>query len=281
MNTKKFSTKQRSFTNKILGINIMAELNIIISILAALLTGGFLMIFIESQKVAGSVTDRFHFVMNPFFRNFSSYVKFISSFKTCFTFKVTKDSEYIESLKDNVEVIGRLGGQSIVSGQDFPADHFTAKELDSICKTINNIWYLIDGKQDYIDKHVDFDSRHAQMFSENTKDYLEAISPKYKGMQLTKDMLAKVSGDFFAEIYQPIQHILPHYEFWQKKEKEFKMLTLATIVFTLLTMLLILLLSCYIPMCVYKVMCVMCCGLLIYGLYKLIKIENLSKTIMR
>jgi hypothetical protein len=257
------------------------QLSIIISILAALLTGGFLMIFIESQKVAGSVTDRFHFVMNPFFRSFSSYVRFISSFETCFTFKVTKDSDYIKRLKDNVEDIGRLGRQSIISGQDYPADYFTAKELDSICKTINNIWYLIDGKQNYIDKHLDFDSNHAQMFSEQTKNYLEAISPQYEGMQLTKDMLAKVSGDFFVKIYQPIQYILYQYEFWQKKEKEFKWLALVTVAFTLLTMILILLQSCYIPMWVSKMLCVACCGLLIFELYKLIKLENLSKTIMR
>lgn len=259
----------------------MAELSIIISILAALLTGGFLMIFIESQKVAGSVTERFHFVMNPFFRSFSSYVKFISSFKTCFTFKITKDSDYIKRLKENVEKIGGLGGQSIISGQDYPADYFTAKELDSICKTINNIWYLIDGNQSYIDKHLEFDSRHSEMFNQHTKDYLEGISTKYKGMPLTKDMLAKVSGDFFVDIYQPIQDVLFEYEFWQKKEKEFKILILATIVFTLLTMMFILLLNCYISMWVYKVLCVTCCGLLIFGLFKLIKIDNLSKKIMR
>lgn len=259
----------------------MAELSIIISILAALLTGGFLMIFIESQKVAGSVTDRFHFVMNPFFHSFSSYVKFISSFRTCFTFKITKDTDCIKRLKENVEKIAGLGGQSIMSGQDFPADHFTAKELDLICKTINNIWYLIDGNQSYIDKHLEFDSRHAKMFSQYAKDYLEGISPKYKGIPLTKDMLAKVSGDFFVDIYQPIQDILFQYEFWQKKEKEFKILTLATIIFTLMTMMLVMLLSCYIPIWVYKALCIVCCGLLIFGLFKLTNIDNLSKKIMR
>jgi hypothetical protein len=259
----------------------MAESSIIISILAALLTGGFLMIFIESQQVAGSVAERFHFAMNPFFHSFSNYVKFISSFKTCFTFKVTKDSDYVKRLKDNVETIAGLGGRSIISGQNYPADYFTAKELNSICNTVNDIWYRIDREQDYVYDHLDFDSRHVQMFSEHIKDYLDAISPKYKGMQLTKDMLAKVSGDFFVEIYQPIQHILPQYEFWQKKEKEFKKLTLTTVGFTLLTMILVLLLSCYIPMWIYKVLCIACCGLLIFELYKLIKLENLSKTIMR
>ncbi|MFY1612314.1 hypothetical protein ACOMSG_05625 [Macellibacteroides fermentans] len=259
----------------------MDELSAIISILASLLTGGFLMIFIESQKMTGCVTDRFHFIMNPFFRSFSSYVRFISSFKTCFTFKVAKNSDYITKLKDDVEKVAGLEGKSIISGHDYPADYFTAKELNSICKTINNIWYIIDGKYNYIDKYLDFDSRHAQILGEQTKDYLESISPKYKGMPLTKDMLAKVSGDFFVDIYQPIQDVLFQYEFWLQKQKEFKILILATIVFTLLTMMLILLLNCFIQMWVYKALCVICCGLLMVGIFKLIKIENLSKKIMR
>lgn len=259
----------------------MNELNIIISILAALLTGGFLMIFIESQKVAGSVTDRFHFVMNPFYHSFSNYVKFISSFETCFAFNLPKDDNYIKRLKDDVKKIAKLGGQSITSGQDFSADYFTTKKLDSICETINNIWYLNDRDYNYVDKNLVFDSHHAEMHSQFTKEYLEAISPKYKGVQLTKDLLTKVSGDFYTDIYQPIQHILHQYEFWQKKEKEFKYLTLGTIAFTLVTMMLILLLNCYIPMWIYKALCVICCMLLVIGLYKLIKIENLSKTIIR
>ncbi len=126
-----------------------------------------------------------------------------------------------------------------------------------------------------------YDSRHALKVSENTKRYLEAILPQYKEIQLNKDILAKVSGDFFVEIYQPIQHILPQYEFWQKKEKEFKMFVFITIVFTLLTMLLVLFQFSCIQMWVYKSSCVLCCGLLTFGLYKLIKIENLSKKIMR
>lgn len=259
----------------------MDELSIIISILAAILTGGFLMIFIESLKVADGVTTRFHFVMKPFFSSFSSYVKFIASFRTCFTFKVTKDSEYITRLKDDVERIGRLGGQSIISGQDFPPDHFTAKELDSICKTINDIWYIINEKRNYIDKYLEFDSHYAEMFNQDTKGYLESISPKYKESSLTKDMLAKVSGDFFVDIYQPIQDILFQYEFWIKKEKRFKILMLATIGFTLLTMMSVLLFNCHIPIWGYKTLCIICCGLLVFGLLKLIKIENLSKIIMR
>lgn len=260
---------------------LAAELSIIISILGALLTGGFLMVFIESQKVSSNVTERFNFAMNPFFRSLNSYFKFISTFETSFTFELNKDTDYVEKLKDNVTSIAKYGEQSIMSGQDYPAHYFTAKELDPICYRINNIWYLIDNEHNYIYEHLKFDSNHVEILSEHTKEYLEAIHPKYKGASLTKDLLAKVSGHFFADIYQPIKHILPHYEYWQRKEKEFKILSLITVILTLLTMLLILLLNCYIPICVFKLLCVVCCGLLVYELYKLIKLENLSKTIMR
>ena len=158
----------------------MAEqFNIIIPILAALLTGGFLMIFIESQQVAGNVAERFHFVMNPFFRSFSNYVKFISFFKTYFNFKNIEDSDYAKKLKDNIEKVAGLGFRSIMSGQDYPADYFTAKELESICCTINDIWYRIDGKQDLIDAHLNFDSLYTEITCEHTKEYLETSSQKY------------------------------------------------------------------------------------------------------
>ena len=42
------------------------QVSIIVTVLAALLTGGFLMIFIESQQVANNMAERFHFIMHPF-----------------------------------------------------------------------------------------------------------------------------------------------------------------------------------------------------------------------
>lgn len=43
------------------------QVSIIATILAALLTGGFLMIFIESQQVANNMAERFYFIMRLFF----------------------------------------------------------------------------------------------------------------------------------------------------------------------------------------------------------------------
>ena len=128
---------------------------------------------------------------------------------------------------------------------------------------------------------IEFDTRYAEMFSEHTIGYLGEISPKYKGIELTKDLLGKVSGDFYVDFYQPIEHVLPHYEYWLKKEKEFKTIAMITIIITLLTMLLLLLLRCYIPIWVLTSLCVLCCGLLLFELYKLMRLEDLTKKIMR
>ena len=256
------------------------QVSIIVTVLAALLTGGFLMIFIESQQVANNMAERFHFIMRPFFHSFTNYARFISSFKTCFSFRGIESEGYMKRLKDDLEQISRIGGKSIIAGQEYPSDYFTAKQLGSICETINDVWYCIDKDYHGFQK-IEFDTHHAEMFSEHTIGYLGEISPKYKGIELTKDLLGKVSGDFYVDFYQPIEHVLPHYEYWSKKEKEFKTIAMITIIITLLTMLLLLLLRCYIPIWVLTSLCVLCCGLLLFELYKLMRLEYLTKKIMR
>ncbi|MFC2771398.1 MAG: hypothetical protein ACFN4F_04805 [Porphyromonas endodontalis] len=252
------------------------QISIIATFLAALLTGGFLMIFIESQQVANNMTERFHFIMRPFSHSFTNYVRFISFFKNCFIFKVEKKEGYMKSLKEHLEEISKLGAQSITSGQDYPTSYFTAKQLRLICNAINDIWYCIDNDYDGF-QEVIFDTHHSQIDRERTINYLREISPKYKGLELTKDLLGNVSGDFYVDIYQPIEYVLPRYERWLKKEKEFKMLAIITITITLLSMLLLLLFRCYIPIWILTLLCVFCCGLLLFELYKLIQLVEFSK----
>lgn len=226
------------------------------------------------------MAERFLFIMRSFFHSFTNYARFISSFKSCFSFRGVETEGYMKRLRDNLELISKLGGRSITSGQEYPTDYFIAKQLDSVCRTINDIWYCINNDYDGFQK-IEFDTRHAEMFSEYAIGYLEEVSPKYKGIKLTKDLLGKVSGDFYVDFYQPIEHILPEYEYWLKKEKEFKILAMVTIIITLLTMLLLLLLRCYIPIWTLTSLCVLCCGLLLFELCKLMRLEDLTKKIMR
>ena len=255
------------------------QITIIATILAALLTGGFLMIFIESHQVANNISERFYFIMRPFFHCFTNYVRFISLFKGCFFFEGTEINGYMKKLKDDLELLSKLGSKSILSGQEYPANYFTTEELDSICETINDIWYCID--RDYpAFKKIMFDTDYTEMLRKQTIGYLEEVSPKYKGMFLSKELLGQVSGEFYVECYQPVEHVLPEYEYWQRKERQFKTLSMGTIVITLISMLL-LLFHCYIPIFVFTLLCFLCCGLLIFELYKLIRLEDLSKKIMR
>ena len=255
------------------------QISIIITILAALLTGGFLMIFIESHQVANNLADRFYFIMRPFFHSFTSYTRFISGFKSYFYFNGIGSSGYMKRLKDNLELISKIGGKSIIVGQDYPVDYFTSEKLDKICNVINDIWYCIrEDPQTF--KKVQFDTNHADSFSEHTLGYLEEISPIFKGKELTKELLEEVSAKFYVGFYQPVEHVLPEYEYWQKKEREFKIFSMGTIVFTLFSMLL-LLLYCYIPICILAILCVVSSILLLIELYKLIRLENMSKKIMR
>lgn len=116
------------------------QISNIITILTALLTGGFLMLFIENQQITTYVIERLHQRMNPFFHSFTNYVKFVSSFESCYIWRKCTSS-YMKCLKQYVKDISIYGGKAITSGQDFSIYSFSATELDSICEKINGIWY--------------------------------------------------------------------------------------------------------------------------------------------
>ena len=51
------------------------QVSIIIPIIVALLTGGFIILFLENQHVGASVIERYHFIMQPFMHRLSNYFK--------------------------------------------------------------------------------------------------------------------------------------------------------------------------------------------------------------
>ena len=106
------------------------QISNIITILTALLTGGFLMLFIENQQITTYVIERLHQRMNPFFHSFTNYVKFVSSFESCYIWRKCTSS-YMKCLKQYVKDISIYGGKAITSGQDFSIYSFSATELDS------------------------------------------------------------------------------------------------------------------------------------------------------
>lgn len=129
------------------------QVSIIIPIIVALLTGGFIILFLENQHVGASVIERYHFIMQPFMHRLSNYFKFLSSAKVYFSIKkgTKKDeAEYVFAFKDLMDKLSHLAHPCIMSGQDYPTSKFTAKQLENICEEINNVWYYWDRKHNYI-----------------------------------------------------------------------------------------------------------------------------------
>lgn len=261
------------------------QVSIIVSIIVALLTGGFIILFLENQHIGANVIERYHFVMKPFMHRLSNYFKFLSSAKVYFSIKrgTKKDeAEYVFKFKDLMDRLGHYAHLCIMSGQDYPVSKFTAKQLDDICDDINNVWYYWDRKRNYIIDYCTYDSCNAELFGKIDREYLNEVFPhKYDGTNFSLDLISDVSGTFYTEIYQPIQNVPSEYEYWCKEEEIFKKLTLVTIVLSLVTLIVILLFRYFIPLCAMNILTLLNIALLASCLYKFSKLESLSRNLFR
>lgn len=261
------------------------QVSIIIPIIVALLTGGFIILFLENQHVGASVIERYHFIMQPFMHRLSNYFKFLSSAKVYFSIKkgTKKDeAEYVFAFKDLMDKLSHLAHPCIMSGQDYPTSKFTAKQLENICEEINNVWYYWDRKHNYMIDYCSYDTRKAGQFCTLGKECLKEVFPlKYNEQAFSLNLISDVSGTFFTEIYQPIQHVPYEYEYWCRQEKIFQATTFCTIGLCLVTLTIILLLRYFIPLCVINLLTLLSIISLVYSLYKFAKLENLSRKLFR
>ncbi len=74
------------------------QINIAITILASLLTGGFILFFVENQHVERDVIDRFKMIMNPYYRKLSCYLSFVFFIQNRIRYEDTK-TDYIPDVK--------------------------------------------------------------------------------------------------------------------------------------------------------------------------------------
>ena len=131
--------------------------------------------------------------------------------------------------KSLVTEIGRYGGRSITSGGDYGIGYFTATELNEICLKINNIWYYCDkmnpcelswedlgGIDDYISKE------------------LKKIFPHYVSISRDVNLVSNVSGEFYTDIYQPIEYETYKHETYIKHFKRQSIVVSIAVSFVLL-----------------------------------------------
>lgn len=261
------------------------QVSIIVSMIVALLTGGFIILFLENQHVGANVIERYHFVMKPFMHRLSNYFKFLFSAKVYFSIKrgTKKDeAEYVFEFNDLMDRLGHFAHPCIMSGQDYPVSKFTAKQLDDICNEINNVWFYWDDKQNYMRDYCTYNTGKAELHGKMAREYLKEVFPhKYDEKVFSLDLISDVSGDFFTKIYEPIQNVPSEYEYWYKEEEKFKKLTLVTIGLSLVTLIVILLFRYFVSLCVMNIFTLSNIALLASCLYKFSKLESLSRKLFR
>lgn len=256
------------------------QIEIIVPILVAILTGGFLMLFIENQHVTSSVNEKFDFIMKPFYHKLSNYFLFISSFRTYLRKKDDK-SKNANDLYALVDKLGHMAFPCVMDGRDYPVTFFTARKLKNLCLEINKIWRLWSEKQYYLKDHLYYETVKADQFSEEGKKCLHEVSGKYDGKSWTMTLLMNVSSDFFNDIWKPISHVPSYFEYWNKQTKEFSILTIASISVAIITLLLILLLRYIIPIWMITLFSVASIVLLTVAIYKMVKLNKLSSKLFR
>lgn len=197
--------------------------SIAVTILTALLTGGFLMLFIENRHIGDNVVNRYHFIMTPFMHRLSNFFKFISSAKTYYVINRGDKEEYVHVFKSLLKEMGEFAYPCIMSGQDYPCSRFSAQELERLCDDINRIWYYWDDKHNYMQGHYIYETDKAERFATLGHEYLKEVFPKeFDGKKFSMVLISDVSGKFYTDVWQPIQHVPFQYEYWQKKTTNLK-----------------------------------------------------------
>ena len=256
--------------------------SIAVTILTALLTGGFLMLFIENRHIGDNVVNRYHFIMTPFMHRLSNFFKFISSAKTYYVINRGDKEEYVHVFKSLLKEMGEFAYPCIMSGQDYPCSKFSAQELERLCDDINRIWYYWDDKHNYMQGHYIYETDKAERFATLGHEYLKEVFPKeFDGKKFSMSLIGDVSGKFYTDVWQPIQHVPFQYEDWESVDHRFKTLSLITICTSLVTLAIILFLRYLIPMWIPMLLIFFCMASLGYTLYEMIKLDDLSRKLFR
>lgn len=173
-----------------------------LSLLTAIITGGFVLIYVELSNKKTRETDRYEQLMRPFMHKLSAYFRFVSwvSNKIIVPKENLKGGE--KDFKQIIDTLSSYGSRSITSGGDYKVSSFTANQLYDISYgMINHIWYLTHHRHWC---NLQWDSRH-DFGDEYIRKELIEINPNYKDLPITLDNFIKVSADFHADTYLMIE----------------------------------------------------------------------------
>ena len=231
---------------------------IALAILTSIITGGFVLVFVEIGNRKQRENERFDQKMTPFMHKLSAYFRFVSWCSHRIIYPKPVEG-YNKDFKELVNFLGRYGGRAITSGGDYQIGHFNAEKLEDIALKINNVWYYHDkmnpctltwnvrgGNDDFIDKE------------------LREINSLYHGISHDVNMVAKVSGDFYVDIYQPIEYDTYRHEAYLKQYKRNTIVVAGAFLFVLAV--LCTMLYCKLPVLLLQILTTIVILLLILSL---------------
>lgn len=208
------------------------SIQIAVDILSALLTGGFLLFFIETMHIESDVKQRFKSIMNPFYHKLSNMTVFVGYMRYSMTLPKNRLGD---DFKRDIEYISRAGIVPMTSGRDIP--YMSGGELDKLCKTINNVWYQLDRLPDLRRSIV----LHDDGALDHAAEALSDVYVKYKGKKIDVNTLQEVAGAFYNDFWQPVEHCTSNYEYWETKSKVTRILIFCALGISLFSLIIIML----------------------------------------
>ena len=197
-------------------------------------------------------------------KRLSAYCRFVTWSKSQLIYSKGEDT-YEENFKKLVNQIGHYGHMLIMSGGDFPIHQFTANELNDIALDIKNIWYWHDKMHPC---KIQWEQSDLGV-NEHINNELNKINPSSLSLKHDAHMVAKVSGDFYVEIYQYVENETYKYEAFRG------LLHLQTIIVSAGVMMVLILLSLMLFFCIpayilkwstFAIILLLICCLLMLGI---------------
>lgn len=201
---------------------------IALAILTSIITGGFVLVFVEIGNRKNRENDKHDQIMAPFMHKLSAFFRYISWSSSHIRYPKPLEG-YEKKFKELVDEIGGYGGRAITSGGDYGIDYFSAEELDSIAFDINNIWYYHDKMHPC---RLTWDNRMGP--DSFILKELKEINPVYLKEAIDVGLVAKVSGEFYTDVYQPIENELYRHETYQNHYKRQTIIVVEFVCFVLL-----------------------------------------------
>lgn len=187
---------------------------IALAIMTSIITGGFVLVFVEIGNRKNRENDRHDGIMTPFLHKLSAYFRFMNWCRSQIIYPKDDMNDHEKVFKALVNQMETYGGRLIMSGGDYQVDDFNARQLNDIALNINNIWYYRDKMKPC---RLKWDGRVSYDGTDYIAKELKEINSSYLSKEQGVDLVAKVSGDFYVDIYQPIEYETYRHEAYLKQ----------------------------------------------------------------